>query len=154
MITTAIQSNKKLQFPPASVGYVKMEIDLIQNKPTLERYELRIVDTCFDYVLEKQLKKGYVSQEDIEPTDDDYEDVEVIKILGTNTRFKHYSYDELRQLSQMLPNVEYDNEIDKINALFQLGLLITTQGECVQGISGEGLGMYFSKSTDWELCEI
>ena len=49
----AIQSTKKLQFPPASVGYVKMEIDLIQNKPSEEIYEVRIVDTCFDNVKEE-----------------------------------------------------------------------------------------------------
>lgn len=57
----AIQSNKKLQFPPANVGYVKMEIDLIQNKPIEEVYEIRIIDTCFDIVLEKQLKKRLCS---------------------------------------------------------------------------------------------
>ena len=49
----AIKSNKKLQFPPASVGYVTMEIDLIQNKPKEELYELRIIDTCTDSVIEK-----------------------------------------------------------------------------------------------------
>ena len=42
----AIKSTKKLQFPPASIGYVTMEIDLVQNKPKEEVYELRIVEEC------------------------------------------------------------------------------------------------------------
>ena len=51
----AIKSNKKLQFPPTSIGYVVMEIDLIQNKPKEGIYELRIVDRCVEDVLEKDV---------------------------------------------------------------------------------------------------
>lgn len=155
----AIQSNKKLQFPPASIGYVRMEIDLIQNKPIEEVYELRIIDTCFDIVLEKQLKKDYIpkiTKEEpialIEPTKEDYEEVEVIKVLNTHTRFKKYTYNELKQLSIKL-NVDFSDKslaLQNINQLFQKGLLIIAQTECQQGISGEGKGMYFSEINDWE----
>ena len=146
----AIQSNKKLQFPPASVGFVRMEIDLIQNKPKEEVYELRIIDTCFDYGFEKILKQTYVPQINVEPTEDDYEDVEVEIVLCKNTRFKIYSYEYLRQLSQIIPSSKANNEIDRINDLFRKVLLLITQMECSQNISGEGKGMYFSEATDWE----
>lgn len=146
----AIQSNKKLQFPPASVGFVRMEIDLIQNKPKEEVYELRIIDTCFEYGTERRLKLSYVQQENVDPTEDDYEDVEIEVVLGKNTRFKTYSYDELKQMSQIIPTSNADNEIDQINGLFKNGLLFITQMECSQNISGEGKGMYFSQTTDWE----
>jgi hypothetical protein len=154
----AIQSNKKLQFPPANVGYVKMEIDLIQNKPIEEVYELRIIDTCFDIVLEKQLKPDYVPQvttEDpitlIEPTPTDYIDVEVAKVLATTTRLKQYTYSQLKELSLNL-NVDFSDKaltLQNINELFKKGLLLTTQMECQQGISGENKGLYFSEIIDW-----
>jgi hypothetical protein len=155
----AIQSNKKLQFPPASVGYIKMEIDLIQNKPNEEVYELRIIDTCFDKVLEKRLKKDFVTKTTkkpptslIEPTEKDYEDVEVVKVLATNVRLKQYPYSSLKELASVV-RVDFSENtlvLDNINELFKKGLLITAQLECQQGISGEGKGMYFSEINDWE----
>ena len=140
----AIQSNKKLQFPPASIGYVTMEIDLIQNKPKEEVYELRIVDTCTDVVIEKTPVLNM--QGEIEE-----EEKEVVKVLGTNFRYKSYTYQELTQLGQIL-NIDASNFpslIDYINELFKQGLLVTTQQECQEGISGEGKGMYFSEAQDW-----
>ena len=140
----AIQSNKKLQFPPASIGYVTMEIDLIQNKPNDEVYELRIIDTCTDVVIEKTFVPNI--QGEIEE-----QEKEVVKILGTNIRSKSYTYQELSQLGQIL-NLNISNFpslTDYINELFRQGLLITTQQECQKGISGEGRGMYFSEIQDW-----
>ena len=140
----AIQSNKKLQFPPASVGFIKMEIDLVQNKPKEEVYELRIVDTCTDVVLEKT--PVFNIQGEVEE-----EEKEVVKVLGTNIRSKSYTYQELSQLGQIL-NLNISNFpslTDYINELFRQGLLITTQQECQKGISGEGKGMYFSEAQDW-----
>ena len=140
----AIQSNKKLQFPPASIGYVTIEIDLIQNKPKEEVYELRIVDTCTDVVIEKTPVLNM--QGEIEE-----EEKEVVKVLGTNFRYKSYTYQELTQLGQIL-NIDASNFpslIDYINELFKQGLLVTTQQECQEGISGEGKGMYFSEAQDW-----
>ena len=118
----AIQSNKKLQFPPASIGYVTMEIDLIQNKPNDEVYELRIIDTCTDVVIEKTFVPNI--QGEIEE-----QEKEVVKILGTNIRSKSYTYQELSQLGQIL-NLNISNFpslTDYINELFRQGLLITTQ---------------------------
>ena len=140
----AIQSNKKLQFPPASIGYVTMEIDLIQNKPKEGVYELRILDTCTDVVIEKTPVLNM--QGEIEE-----EEKEVVKVLGTNFRYKSYTYQELTQLGQIL-NIDASNFpslIDYINELFKQGLLVTTQQECQEGISGEGKGMYFSEAQDW-----
>ena len=140
----AIQSNKKLQFPPASVGYVTMEIDLIQNKPKEEVCELRILDTCTDVVIEKNPvlnTQGEIVEEE----------KEVVKVLGTNFRYKSYTYQELAQLGQTL-NLDASNfpsSIDYINELFKQGLLVITQQECQEGISGEGKGMYFSEAQDW-----
>ena len=140
----AIKSTKKLQFPPASIGYVTMEIDLIQNKPNDEVYELRIIDTCTDVVIEKTFVPNI--QGEIEE-----QEKEVVKVLGTNIRSKSYTYQELSQLGQIL-NLNISNFpslTDYINELFRQGLLITTQQECQKGISGEGKGMYFSEAQDW-----
>lgn len=141
----AIQSNKKLQFPPASVGYVKMEIDLIQNKASEQVYEIRIIDTCFDKVIETKevIENGQLVQKQ----------EEVTSILGTNTRLKKYQYTELKELGKLL-NIDFsDNSktIENINQLFRQGLLLITQSECQQGISGAGKGMYFSQAQDWEM---
>ena len=140
----AIKSTKKLQFPPASIGYVTMEIDLVQNKPKEEVYELRIVDTCTDVVVEKTPILNI--QGEIEE-----EEKEVVKVLGTNVRSKIYTYQELSQLGQILKlNVsDFPSLTDYINELFRQGLLITTQQECQKGISGAGKGMYFSEVQDW-----
>ena len=140
----AIQSNKKLQFPPASVGFVKMEIDLIQNKPSEELYELRIIDTCFDNVkeeIETLNEKGEI----VKST------VDTVKVFGTNVRIKVYPYAQLKQLATQL-NVDFSDNtltLENINELFREGLLLTTQLECQQGISTPGRGMYFSEAQDW-----
>ena len=121
-----------------------MEIDLVQNKPKEEVYELRIVDTCTDVVLEKT--PVFNIQGEVEE-----EEKEVVKVLGTNIRSKSYTYQELSQLGQIL-NLNISNFpslTDYINELFRQGLLITTQQECQKGISGEGKGMYFSEAQDW-----
>ena len=140
----AIKSNKKLQFPPASVGFIKMEIDLIQNKPSEELYEVRIVDTCFDNVKEKVEtlnEKGEIVEE-IKDT---------VKVFGTNVRIKVYPYAQLKQLATQL-NVDFSDNtltLENINELFREGLLLITQLECQQGISTPGRGMYFSEAQDW-----
>ena len=141
----AIKSEKKLLFPPASVGYVTMEIDLIQNKPKEWIYELRIIDTCTDNILEK------ISVPNEDGTGLEEKEVEVVKTLGTNVRFKTYTYEELDMLGKILQlkDSDFPSLTDYINELFRQGLLITTQQECQKGISGEGKGMYFSEAQDW-----
>ena len=142
----AIKSNKKLKFPPTSVGYVVMEIDLIQNKPKEGVYELRIVDRCVEDVLEKV----HIINEQGESEE---KDVLIEKTIASTTRFKTYTYDELSMLGKILQlNVlDFPSLTDYINELFRQGLLITTQQECQKGISGEGRGMYFSEAQDWIL---
>lgn len=134
----AIQSNVKLQFPPASVGFVRIEIDLIQNKPKEEFYELRILDTCFDFVEEDV--NGVLT--------------EVKKILGTAQRFKKYTYADLIALSTAL-NVDFSDNtkrVESINQIFKNGILAVTQQECLAGISGvSNKGMYFSEAQNWEI---
>ena len=140
----AIKSNKKLQFPPTSIGYVVMEIDLIQNKPKEGIYELRIVDRCVEDVLEKV----HIINEQGESEE---KDVLIEKTIASTTRFKTYTYDGVKQLGDVLnlnPN-DYESLTDYINDLFRQELLITTQQECQKGISGEGRGMYFSEIQDW-----
>ena len=140
----AIQSNKKLMFPPASVGFIKMEIDLIQNKPSEGLYEIRIVDSCIDTITEtvSSLKPDGTPEEN---------QVETTKVLASITRFKTYTYDQLDQLGNLLQiNItDFSSLTDYINELFRRGLLLTTQQECQKGISGEGKGMYFSEAQDW-----
>ena len=121
-----------------------MEIDLIQNKPSEELYEVRIVDTCFDNVKEKVEtlnEKGEIVEE-IKDT---------VKVFGTNVRIKVYPYAQLKQLATQL-NIDFSDNtltLENINELFREGLLLITQSECQQGISAPGKGMYFSEAQDW-----
>lgn len=149
----AIKSNKRLMFPPASIGYVEMEIDLIQNKPGEGLYNLRIVDTCFDFenkeVLTYDKDGAIINDADGNPI---MKTIQQKKILEKNIRQKSYTYEDLSQLGQML-NVDFSEGTmtDNINHIFEQGLLITTQMECRQGLTGEGKGMYFSEVQDWEI---
>lgn len=43
----SIKSNKELFFGQAKLGYVRMHIDMIINRPSERTYELKIVDSCF-----------------------------------------------------------------------------------------------------------
>ncbi|WP_018676104.1 hypothetical protein [Riemerella columbina] len=144
MSKIAIKSNKDLMFPPMHRGVVTMEIDLIQNKPKEELYELRIIDTCTINVEETKEVKNPISGE-VEST----EIVNVKKVLGTPvTRLKSYTYEDLGQLSAVLNlnHEDFETQTDYINELFRQGLLITTQQECEAG-----KGMYFSETKDWEI---
>lgn len=136
----AIKSNKELMFPPSFRGIVTMKIDLIQNKPEQEIYELRIIDTC---------TKDEVTQIPIEGDEESTVPHTVTKILGNEVvRFKTMTYDELDQLTSMLDvNMSDKTKLrENINELFRQGLLVITQKECM-----EGQGMYFSEATDWEI---
>ena len=106
---------------------------------------MRIIDTCTDNILEK------ISVPNEDGTGLEEKEVEVVKTLGTNVRFKTYTYDELAMLGKILQlNVlDFPSLTDYINELFRQELLITTQQECQKGISGEGRGMYFSEAQDW-----
>lgn len=144
----AIRTKTKKQFPPASVGFIEMEIDLIQNNPVEESYGLRIKDSCIDIV-----------EETIQETNEEMEGITERKIqkevvLQSHYRpIKVYTYNELNWLSKALNlnKDDFENESQYINELFRQGLLLTTQKECRDGISGEGLGMYFTRAEEWEI---
>lgn len=151
----AIVSTEKLQFPPRFHGYIEMNIDLIQNKPEQGIYELRITDTCFDWIDEVYQEPVTVpaEREGEEPKITYVEKTRRVRnILAQNTRPpKIYTYEELEQLSSFLKldRKKFKSDVEYINELFRQGLLLTTQQECVEGISGEGLGMHFSRVDVW-----
>lgn len=142
----AIKSNKDLMFPPSFKGIITMKIDLIQNKPEQEIYELRIIDTCTKEVDEEQ-------QVPVKDKDGNFvfetQLAKVNKVFGKEVvRFKTMTYDELDQLTSILKiNMSDKSKLrENINELFRLGLLAITQKECV-----EGQGNYFSEAQDWEI---
>lgn len=157
MSKIAIKSTVKLSFPPAYTGFVEMEIDLIQNKPSEKLYELRIVDSCYDFVEETVFlpvpRKETAQDGESEIQDFVERKVTRKKIFGTNVRFKTYTYAEISTLalSLNLNRSEYETETEFINDLFRHGLLLTTRLECQQNLSGEGKGMYFSVPEVWEI---
>lgn len=139
----AIQSNKKLQ---ATVPcFVKMEIPFIHNNTLNEVYELNIVDTCFDTIIEEVEELGINGE--IQK-----KQVEKIKVFETKIRPKTYSYAQIIEFEKQL-NLSSAKKsfVEKENELFSKALLAITQLECQQGISGEGRGMYFSEAQDWEI---
>ncbi len=139
----AIKSKKDLMFPPSFKGTVTMKIDLIQNKPEEEIYELRIIDTCTQEV-EEEIEVPVGDEGEVENQTQTFN-----KQIGQQvTRFKTITYTELDALSSIL-NVDMSDKTkmrENINELFRLGLLIITRKEC-----SEGEGMYFSAAEDWEI---
>lgn len=162
----AIQSNKNLMFPPSHRGIVTMEIDLIQNRPREEMYEMRIIDSChidveeeYTQMEENGTKEVPNPEFQINPdapeflTVPNYEEVTktrtVKKQIGKDVyRTKKMSYTELDQLAQILQVDMTDTSglRENINELFRQGLLLITQQECQAGE-----GNYFSEAQDWEI---
>lgn len=140
----AIRTKTKKQFPPKFLGFIEMEIDLIQNNVAEQSYSLRIKDSCIDITNRTETNeqgKEVTTQEEI--------------VLTSMYRdLKSYSYDEVNTLSKMLQldRSKFKSETEYINELFRKGLLITTQKECVDGLGGApGLGMFFTEASDWEI---
>ncbi|MDV4026828.1 hypothetical protein CMT52_21135 [Elizabethkingia anophelis] len=137
----AIKTKKQINFPPSYKGFVKMEMDLIQNIPSEQQYNLRIIDTC------------YIEEETQVPVFNEGETTMEKKIvqkqLGQSvTRFKVMTYDELDQFAKLLPVDMTDKTKlrENINELFRQGLLFITQQEC-----RNNQGQYFTKAEDWEI---
>jgi hypothetical protein len=130
----AIKSNKELYFPDGK-GKVTMRIDMIINRPDAQAYEMRLIDTCTKEVTEDEVTK-------------------VLKIGTPKTRFKTMTYEELDTLVANLniENITKETLREDINEIFRQGLLVVTQMECMNGISGEpGKGQYYSEAQDWEI---
>ncbi|WP_133147612.1 hypothetical protein [Elizabethkingia ursingii] len=117
----AIKTKSKRQFPPASVGFIQIEIDLIQYIPRQNVYVLRIKDSCY---IDGENGQNQISQ--------------------PLTRFFTLTYDEIKQLANDL-NIP-DNAILSDPELFRQGLLMVTQQECQ-----ENKGRYFTQASDWEI---
>lgn len=143
----AIQSKKELFFGQAKIGFIKMEFETITNRPTSKTYEVGIKDTCFrkeTETIEIPNESGGTSQKKIE----NYIE------LGSVYRYKTFTYEEFEQMTQLIKLSKKTNlsEVEKINEMFRIGLLLTTQKECQEGASGmAGKGMYLSEAGDWEI---
>jgi len=127
----AIRTNKEIYFSDGK-GFVTMKIVIIQNDVPTKQYVMKIIDTC-----EKEI---------------DVEGVPTIKQVGKSViRFKTMTYDELDALYDSLNMEDVDLPMrEKINESFRQGLLLVTQKECIDGISGEeGKGQYYSEAQDW-----
>lgn len=137
----AIKTKTHKQFPPSFVGYIKMEMDLIQNIPGGEQYNLRIIDTCY---IEEEIEVPVFNEGETT-----LEKQIIQKQLGGQiTRFKVMTYDELDQLAKLL-SVDMTDKTklrENINELFRQGLLFITQQEC-----RNNQGQYFTKAEDWEI---
>lgn len=145
----AITSKVKLKFPPRFTGYVEMRIPKISNLPEERRYELNIVDTCYDY--EEEEVENYPEDYDTDNPQVTKETVKTRVDYHKEVRVRSYSYDDLNQLAKLLnlDKTQFETETLYINELFRHGLLLMTQKECMEGISGPGLGMHFSKANQW-----
>jgi len=135
-IMIAIKTKKQIQFPPSHKGFVKMEMDLIQNLPSENQYKLRILDTC------------YIEEEVNSEVNEDSKLIVQKKLGKVITRFKTLTYDQIDQISHAL-NVDMTDKTnlrENINELFRQGLLFITQQECQYGE-----GHYFTEATDWEI---
>lgn len=150
----AIKTKERLNFPPSYFGFIETKIDMIQNKPEQEVYELKIIDTCYDFTDEQVIKivhsfteTGESHMEEVEET------MRVKKIYNTHVAFKTYSYEKLSQLSSVLnlQRSDYHTETDYINALFLHGLLAETQKECIEGLHGTGKGKFHTTADQWEI---
>ena len=144
----AIQSNKHLMFPPSFKGTVTMKMDLIQNKPEEQVYEMRIIDTCSTEV-EEETEVSIETDGEIQTQ---IQTQVVTKELGQQVvRFKTMTYAELDNLASAL-NIDMSDKTklrENINELFRQGLLLITQKECL-----EGHGNYFSQAQDWEIVRL
>lgn len=141
----AIQSNKDLMFPPSFKGTITMKMDLIQNKPEEQVYEMRIIDTCSTEV-EEETEVSIETDGEIQTQ---IQTQWITKQLGQQVvRFKTMTYAELDNLASAL-NIDMSDKSklrENINELFRQGLLLITQKEC-----SEGHGNYFSQAQDWEI---
>lgn len=141
----AIQSTKELPFDIVSRvnGIITVEIDLYQK--TKQGWYLRLVDTC-DYE-EEELHE--------QPNPENPEEMLKVSVKVSKSqskiREKEYPSEFLNQLAMganakaNLDNETFAHDLDK---LFQTGLLLLTQQECLAG-----KGIYMSEAQDWKIVD-
>lgn len=157
MSRIAIISTKKLPFPPTRRGVVMMDIELIQILPHEEKYELTIIDRCLAIEQEKINTPIYKKNEETGENDIvGYKEETVERVVEVDKKYrpgKTFTFKQLDQLSAMLKlnREQFPSETQYINEMFRQGLIIVTQKECMDGLSGEGTGMYFSKRNEWKI---
>ncbi|MDY3522024.1 hypothetical protein D1J36_008000 [Riemerella anatipestifer] len=160
MAKIQLRSTKELNFPPFHKGYITIDVDLIQNKPKEEKYELRIVDTCTKEVEEEIQVPIYpdnfdhtdFSEENQNKVTFETRKQKVTKILGTpNVRFSIQTYEQTKQLVQLLQSKTQIKQIDLDEAIieaFRQGLYLITKDE----IENKDLKWYGCESiNDWEI---
>jgi hypothetical protein len=125
----AIQTIKKIKFPPFSTGFIRVELEIIQNKPKEEVFEFKLKDTCYNVVDNKEEE------------------------LAVNYRYKTFTYGELKSLATISGIVFSDpaSVLDSINEIFKKGLLMATIAECEGNLTGNKTGIYFTKKEDWKI---
>lgn len=148
-----IYSTVELPFPPAKQGIIVTLIEEVINKPRTEEYILRLVDYC---VKEKEIQVESVEPNAENPMGEPIVITETkvfLDILDKTQRFNSFSYQELNFLAKNL-NInrsDFEDETEFINKMFQIGLLVVTQQECLNNLSGSGTGIYFSKANQWNI---
>lgn len=131
MHTIAIRSNKELYFPEGK-GIITMKINFIQINPEVGTYTIRLEDSCTREVVEEDV-------------------IKTVSIGIPRIRFKTMTYEELDTLYESLNIDQLDLKMrEKVDESFRQGLLLITQKECIDGISGEAnKGQYYSEAEDW-----
>lgn len=154
MAKIALQSTKALLFPPMYSGTVTMEIDLIQNKPAEEVYELRILDTCTVEAEEDNPEYLALPEEAREGSEIPAK-IKLTKQLGeTQVRLRRYSYEQIRQLAMALNVPHGEDGVHWINEVFRQGFLTLTNMECQEAKQKGGKGIYFSELGDWKILPV
>ncbi|MDY3512947.1 hypothetical protein PG303_06950 [Riemerella anatipestifer] len=160
MTKIQLKSTRKLSFPPFHNGYVTMTVDLIQNKPLEEKYELRIIDSCHEEVEEEINVPIYPENFDFKDMSPENQSLvtfekqkqKVTKMLGNPiTRFSVQPYSQIKQLVQLLQSKTQIKQMDLDDAIieaFRQGLYFTTKDE----IENKNLKWYGCESIeDWEI---
>lgn len=145
----AIRTKKEMFYPPYNKGIIYMEVDLIQNKPLEEIYELRIKDYCIGNVEEDKItytnnETGEIIQKTSKVT--------VQKQIGVvNNRQNIQSYEKVKYLVQTLqkqnPAIKEMDLDDAIMEAFRQGLYNTTAQELSDGINWYGT----TDISEWEI---
>ena len=146
----AIETTGEFTLHLAIRGFIETEISKVTNIPEREEYELMITDKCFRKEKEWhpfEGENGVVESREIE----------VKKEIGRLERpVKIMTYQELKQIAMatVINRADFDCDVTYINTLFQRGLLLITQKECMESILGvKNKGMFGTEAKHWKLVQ-